>query len=134
MLGPITSTDFLGSAKMFNQTFHNVGTVVNVAGDFTLNQNSSKEDLVTALKMVLEQAQQDPVLKSAGAETATAAEAAIQEALEEAQAEGGSKTTLVDKLNQASGVLAGAQKTANTGWELAKTVTSIAGWAAAFLA
>lgn len=119
---------------MFNQTYHQVGTVVNVAGDFTLNQNSSKDDLVKALGLVLEQAKQDETLKGAGDDTAGQVESAVADALDQAKSEAGSKDTVVDRLNQASEVLSGVEKTASAGWELAKTVKAIAGWAAVFLA
>jgi hypothetical protein len=115
----------------FLQPEWRVGTVVQVTGNIRLDGSSSKHDLLVALTQLERLVQTSNELQQAGiSDEITAALAA---ASQEAEKETPSKSTIVEKLQHAEGVLRGADKTVGAGWTLAKTIAGIGGWVMTYL-
>jgi hypothetical protein len=120
------------SGPLFSQPNWTVsGDVYNVAGDLILTKDSSKQDFVKAIEDLRDEvARLEDVDESRRIEAVSYLDSSVQEA----RRENPSKPTVVDRLKQAAGVLEAGSGTAENAWKLAKTLGSIAVWAATFFA
>ncbi len=118
------------SAPLFSQpnwTVH--GDVYNTAGDLILTKTSTSQDLVAAIEdFKNEVARLEDIDANRKAEIVSDLDASVQEA----RRENPSKATVVDRLKHAESVLEAGSSTAEKAWKLAKTLGSIALWAATF--
>ena len=113
---------------MFNQTFHNVNNVYNIGGDLVLNQDSTKDDLVKALKEALADIRQLPIDER----DKQAAEAQLQAAVDESSQAKPAKSSVVDCLKKAESTLSTVSGATSKVLEIGKYIGQIAFWAASF--
>jgi hypothetical protein len=107
------------------------GDVYNTAGDLILSKESSRGDFVKALEDLKAEIGK---LNDLPAGQREEIHGDLNAAIQEAKSEAPSKPTLVNRLNTVKAALESMKDTVQGAWNVAKTVTSVVGWAAAFFA
>lgn len=115
----------------FNQVFNApINTVVNGDGITILTSQSSKQDLASAIASVQKDAK---ALEELHPEERVAVEKNLEAAKHEAAKPAPEKSTVVEKLNTAKGIVEGISATTKSTIVLGKTIGSIAAWVTALL-